>query len=59
VLKGAMAILAGELTQEQTIATHLVYLVENNYIIIRSERYGLIYFKRRFHRVLLEMEAAV
>ena len=59
VLKGALASLEGEITQVQTIGTHLVYLVEIKNIILSSEGHGLIYFKRRFHPVMMEMEAAV
>ncbi|MGS6341233.1 4-hydroxyphenylacetate 3-monooxygenase, partial [Enterobacter intestinihominis] len=46
-------------TQVQTIGTHLVYLVEFKNIILSSEGHGLNYFKRRFHPVIMEMEAAV
>ena len=59
VLKGALASLEGEITQVQTIGTHLVYLVEIKNIILSSEGHGLIYFKRRFHPVMMEMEAAI
>ncbi|HGG9099229.1 TPA: 4-hydroxyphenylacetate 3-monooxygenase, partial [Enterobacter hormaechei subsp. xiangfangensis] len=37
----------------------LVYLVEIKNIILSSEGHGLIYFKRRFHPVMMEMEAAI
>jgi flavin reductase (NADH) len=42
-----------EISQVQTIGTHLVYLVE------RAEGHGLIYFKRNFHPVMMESEATV
>ncbi|MFW0766310.1 4-hydroxyphenylacetate 3-monooxygenase reductase subunit [Trabulsiella odontotermitis] len=60
VLKGALASLEGKISQVQTIGTHLVYLVEIKNIILRGEEgHGLIYFKRRFHPVMLALEAAV
>jgi flavin reductase (NADH) len=59
VLKGALASLEGEISQVQTIGTHLVYLVEIKNIILSDAGHGLIYFKRRFHPVMLETEAAV
>ena len=59
VLKGALASLEGEISQVQTIGTHLVYLVEIKNIILSEEGHGLIYFKRRFHPVMMEPEAAV
>ena len=59
VLKGALASLEGEISQVQTIGTHLVYLVEVKNIILSDAGHGLIYFKRRFHPVMLEAEAAV
>ena len=59
VLKGALASLEGEISQVQTIGTHLVYLVEIKNIILSDAEHGLIYFKRRFHPVMMETEAAV
>jgi flavin reductase (NADH) len=59
VLKGALASLEGEISQVQTIGTHLVYLVEIKNIILSEAGHGLIYFKRRFHPVMMEAEAAV
>ena len=58
VLKGAGKP-GGEISQVQTIGTHLVYLVEIKNIILSEEGHGLIYFKRRFHPVMMEPEAAV
>ncbi|HHZ0403026.1 TPA: 4-hydroxyphenylacetate 3-monooxygenase, partial [Escherichia coli] len=49
----------GEIRDVQAIGTHLVYLVEIKNIILSAEGHGLIYFKRRFHPVMLEMEAAI
>ncbi|KDS96043.1 4-hydroxyphenylacetate 3-monooxygenase reductase component domain protein [Escherichia coli 2-011-08_S4_C3] len=43
----------------QTIGTHLVYLVAIKNIILSQEGHGLIYFKRRFHPVLIEQEITV
>ena len=43
----------------QTIGTHLVYLVEVKNIILSDAGHGLICFKRRFHPVMMEMEAVV
>ncbi len=51
--------LEGEIRDVQAIGTHLVYLVEIKNIILSAEGHGLIYFKRRFHPVMLEMEAAI
>jgi Conserved protein/domain typically associated with flavoprotein oxygenases, DIM6/NTAB family len=59
VLKGALASLEGEISQVQTIGTHLVYLVEIKNIILSEEGHGLIYFKRNFHPVMMESEATV
>ncbi|HAV9442117.1 TPA: 4-hydroxyphenylacetate 3-monooxygenase, partial [Escherichia coli] len=55
----ALASLEGEITQVQTIGTHLVYLVAIKNIILSQEGHGLIYFKRRFHPVLIEQEITV
>ncbi|STU76024.1 4-hydroxyphenylacetate 3-monooxygenase [Klebsiella pneumoniae] len=41
------------------IGTHLVYLVEIRNITLSPQGHGLIYFKRRFHPVMMEMEVAV
>ncbi|PAW13942.1 4-hydroxyphenylacetate 3-monooxygenase, partial [Klebsiella pneumoniae] len=38
---------------------HLVYLVEIRNITLSPQGHGLIYFKRRFHPVMMEMEVAV
>ena len=54
VLKGALANLEGEIRQVQTIGSHLVNLVEVQNISLGEEGHGLIYFKRRFHPVLME-----
>lgn len=59
VLKGSLASLEGEIRDVQAIGTHLVYLVEIKNIILSAEGHGLIYFKRRFYPVMLEMEAAI
>ncbi|SUG48349.1 4-hydroxyphenylacetate 3-monooxygenase coupling protein [Salmonella enterica subsp. arizonae] len=59
VLNGALAGLEGEISDVQTIGTHLVYLVAIKNIILSQDGHGLIYFKRRFHPVRLEMEAPV
>ena len=59
LLKGSLASLEGEIRDVQAIGTHLVYLVEIKNIILSAEGHGLIYFKRRFHPVMLEMEAAI
>ncbi len=52
VLNGALAGLEGEISEVQTIGTHLVYLVAIKNIILSQDGHGLIYFKRRFHPVL-------
>ena len=57
--KGSLASLEGEIRDVQAIGTHLVYLVEIKNIILSAEGHGLIYFKRRFYPVMLEMEAAI
>ncbi|MEQ6279256.1 4-hydroxyphenylacetate 3-monooxygenase reductase subunit [Kluyvera huaxiensis] len=58
VLNGALASLEGEIRQVQTIGSHLVYLVEiQNIALGEEEGHGLIYFKRRFHPVMIEAEA--
>lgn len=59
LLKGALASLEGEISQVQTIGTHLVYLVAIKNIVLAEEGYGLIYFKRRFHPVMMALEAAL
>jgi flavin reductase (NADH) len=60
VLNGALASLEGEISQVQTIGSHLVYLVEiQNITLGEEEGHGLIYFKRRFHPVMMEAEALV
>ncbi|PLP20358.1 4-hydroxyphenylacetate 3-monooxygenase, partial [Klebsiella pneumoniae] len=59
VLKGSLASLEGKISQVQTIGTHLVYLVEIRNITLSPQGHGLIYFKRRFHPVMMEMEVAV
>ena len=59
VLKGSLASLEGEISQVQTIGSHLVYLVEIKNITLSQEGHGLIYFKRRFHPVMMEIEVAV
>ncbi|WET40122.1 4-hydroxyphenylacetate 3-monooxygenase reductase subunit [Citrobacter enshiensis] len=59
VLKGALASLEGEIRDVQAIGTHLVYLVEIKNIILGEDGHGLIYFKRRFHPVMTEMETTV
>ena len=59
VLKGSLASLEGEISQVQTIGTHLVYLVEIRNITLSPQGHGLIYFKRRFPPVMMEMEVAV
>ena len=56
VLKGSLASLEGEISQVQTIGSHLVYLVEIRNITLSQQGHGLIYFKRRFHPVMMEME---
>ena len=56
VLKGALASLEGEISQVQTIGSHLVYLVEIRNITLSQQGHGLIYFKRRFHPVMMEMD---
>ena len=43
----------------QTIVTHLGYLVYILNITLSPNGHGLIYFKRRFHPVMMEMEVAV
>ncbi|VEB46879.1 4-hydroxyphenylacetate 3-monooxygenase coupling protein [Salmonella enterica subsp. enterica serovar Havana] len=58
VLNGALAGLEGEISEVQTIGTHLVYLVAIKNIILSQDGHGLIYFKRRFHPVRLEMGSA-
>jgi flavin reductase (NADH) len=58
VLKGALASLEGEISQVQTIGSHLVYLVEISNITLSQQGHGLIYFKRRFHPVMMEMDVA-
>ena len=55
----SLASLEGEISQVQTIGTHLVYLVEIRNITLSPQGHGLIYFKRRFHPVMMEMEVAV
>ncbi|ROR94320.1 4-hydroxyphenylacetate 3-monooxygenase reductase subunit [Raoultella terrigena] len=59
VLKDSLASLEGDISQVQTIGSHLVYLVEIKNITLSQEGHGLIYFKRRFHPVMMEMAAAV
>ena len=59
MLKGSLASLEGEISQVQIIGTHLVYLVEIRNITLSPQGHGLIYFKRRFHPVMMEMEVAV
>ncbi|MEB7500981.1 4-hydroxyphenylacetate 3-monooxygenase reductase subunit [Leclercia pneumoniae] len=59
LLKGALASLEGEISQVQTIGTHLVYLVAIKNIVLAEEGHGLIYFKRRFHPVMTALEAAL
>lgn len=59
VLQGALASLEGEISQVQTIGSHLVYLVGIKNITLSQEGHGLIYFKRRFHPVMMEIEVAV
>jgi flavin reductase (NADH) len=59
MLKGALASLEGEISQVQTIGTHLVYLVAIKNIVLSEEGHGLIYFKRRFHPVMMALEAAL
>ena len=54
--KGALASLEGEISQVQTIGSHLVYLVEIRNITLSQQGHGLIYFKRRFHPVMMEMD---
>ena len=58
LLHGSLACLEGEISQVQTIGTHLVYLVEIKNIVLSKEGHGLIYFKRRFHPVMMEMAVA-
>lgn len=59
LLKGSLASLEGEISQVQTIGTHLVYLVAIKNIVLAEEGHGLIYFKRRFHPVMMALEAAL
>ncbi|MEF3088491.1 4-hydroxyphenylacetate 3-monooxygenase, reductase component [Enterobacter sp. 10-1] len=59
VLKDSLASLEGDISQVQAIGSHLVYLVEIKNITLSQEGHGLIYFKRRFHPVMMAMEAAV
>ena len=59
LLKGALASLEGEISQVQTIGTHLVYLVAIKNIVLAEEGHGLIYFKRRFHPVMMALEAVL
>lgn len=59
LLKGALVSLEGEISQVQTIGTHLVYLVAIKNIVLAEEGHGLIYFKRRFHPVMMALEAAL
>lgn len=59
LLKGALASLEGEISQVQTIGTHLVYLVAIKNIVLAEEGHGLIYFKRRFNPVMMALEAAL
>ena len=59
VLKGALASLEGRISQVQTIGTHLVYLVEVENIILSDDGHGLIYFRRRFHPVMMAREEAL
>lgn len=59
VLNEALASLEGEISQVQTIGTHLVYLVAIKHIHLSEDGHGLIYFKRRFHPVLIEQEVTI
>jgi len=59
VLNDSLASLEGDISQVQTIGSHLVYLVEIKNITLSQEGHGLIYFKRRFHPVMMEMAATV
>lgn len=59
VLKGSLASLVGEISQVQTIGSHLVYLVEIRNITLSQKGHGQIYFKRRFHPVMMEIEVVV
>ncbi|MGE0972012.1 4-hydroxyphenylacetate 3-monooxygenase reductase subunit [Klebsiella sp. WOUb02] len=59
VLKDSLASLEGDISQVQAIGSHLVYLVEIKHITLSQDGHGLIYFKRRFHPVMMAMEAAV
>lgn len=40
----------------QTIGSHRVHLVEMRNITLSQQGHGLIYFKRRFHPVMMEMD---
>ncbi|MCA6221640.1 4-hydroxyphenylacetate 3-monooxygenase, reductase component [Photorhabdus antumapuensis] len=58
VLTGTLASLEGEIEQVQEVGTHNVYLVHIKHITASEQGHGLIYFKRNFRPVMLEIEAA-
>ncbi|WP_118985512.1 4-hydroxyphenylacetate 3-monooxygenase, reductase component [Photorhabdus sp. CRCIA-P01] len=58
VLTGTLASLEGEIEQVQEVGTHNVYLVHIKHITVSEQGHGLIYFKRNFRPVMLEIEAA-
>ena len=58
MLKGSLASLEGEISRCKSLVP-TVYLVEIRNITLSPQGHGLIYFKRRFHPVMMEMEVAV
>ncbi|AWK40895.1 4-hydroxyphenylacetate 3-monooxygenase, reductase component [Photorhabdus laumondii subsp. laumondii] len=58
VLTGTLASLEGEIEQVQEVGTHNVYLVQIKHITVSEQGHGLIYFKRNFRPVMLEIETA-
>lgn len=59
VLEGSLTSLEGEISQVQIVGTHPVYLVEIRSVTPSPQGHNLIYFERRFHPVMMEMEAVV
>lgn len=55
MLRGALACLEGEIDQVQTIGTHRVFMVQIKNMVLSEYGHGLVYFRRQFHPVRIEM----
>lgn len=51
VLRDAVVVMAGRITQAVEVGTHSVFFIELDAVETREERHGLVYFRRTFRAV--------